>query len=101
MLISATSGCAKSTLQKNFHERKCLDIRAPRGTVVLSKRVCNTDSNLDKERIYTDVLVKKQVDGILFIATGLSTENIQLLQDREIPLVIGVQQVPEENVPCV
>ena len=67
----------------------------------MSERVCNTDSNLEKERIYTDVLVKKQVDGILFIAAGLSTENIQSLQDRDIPLVIKDQQVPEENVPRV
>jgi len=63
--------------------------------------LCNTDSNLEKERIYTDVLVKKQVDGILFIAAGLSTENIQSLLDREMPLVIVDRQVPEVNVDCV
>ncbi|MGB6423411.1 MAG: LacI family DNA-binding transcriptional regulator [Anaerolineales bacterium] len=63
--------------------------------------LCNTDSNLEKERIYTDVLVKKQVDGILFIAAGLSIENIQSLLDREMPLVIVDRQVPEVNVDCV
>ena len=29
--------------------------------------LCNSDSNLDKEALYTDVLVEKQVDDILWL----------------------------------
>lgn len=63
--------------------------------------LCNTDNDLDKESLYTNVLVKKQVDGILFVAAGLSAENIQALQGREMPLVIVDRQVPGVEVDSV
>ena len=63
--------------------------------------LCNTDNNLDKESLYTNVLVEKQVDGILFVAAGLSAENIQVLQRRGMPLVIIDRQVTGVQVDSV
>ncbi|MCK4900317.1 MAG: LacI family DNA-binding transcriptional regulator, partial [Anaerolineales bacterium] len=63
--------------------------------------LCNTDNDLERESLYTDVLVKKQVDGILFVAAGLSAENIQALQKRGIPLVIVDRQVSGVEVDSV
>jgi LacI family transcriptional regulator len=57
--------------------------------------LCNSDNDLDKERHYTNVLVEKQVDGIIFVAAGLSSENIYALQVRGVPLVLVDRHVPE------
>ncbi|MES0361786.1 MAG: LacI family DNA-binding transcriptional regulator [Anaerolineales bacterium] len=57
--------------------------------------LCNSDNDLDKERLYTNVLLEKQVDGIIFVAAGLSGENIHQLQGRGIPLVLVDRRVPE------
>ncbi len=51
--------------------------------------LCNSDSDLDKELLYTNALTEKQVDGILFLAAGgKSTEHIQTLYKRRMPLVV-------------
>ncbi len=51
--------------------------------------LCNSDSDLDKELLYTNALTEKQVDGILFFsAGGKSTDHIQTLQKRRMPLVV-------------
>jgi LacI family transcriptional regulator len=63
--------------------------------------LCNSDGNLDKELLYTNVLVKKQVDGILFVAAGVSTERILELQRRNIPLVLIDRDLPEASVDSV
>lgn len=60
--------------------------------------LCNSDNDLDKEHHYTNVLVEKQVDGIIFVAAGLSSENINTLQARGVPLVLVDRQVPEVRV---
>ena len=56
--------------------------------------LCNSDNDLDKEHLYTNVLIEKQVDGIIFVAAGLSAENIQNLQKRGVPSVLVDRQVP-------
>jgi LacI family transcriptional regulator len=57
--------------------------------------LCNSDGNLDKELLYSDVLTEMQIDGILFIAAGLSKEHIQTLQERRIPLVVVDREIPD------
>jgi LacI family transcriptional regulator len=63
--------------------------------------LCNSDSNLDKEAFYTDVLVEKQVDGILFLAAGVSTERILDLQQRGMLVVVVDRELPAANVDTV
>jgi LacI family transcriptional regulator len=63
--------------------------------------LCNSDGNLDKELLYTNVLIEKQVDGILFVAAGLSTERILELQARRIPLVVVDRDLPDASVDSV
>ncbi len=60
--------------------------------------LCNSDNDLEKEHHYTNVLVEKQVDGIIFVAAGLSAENIIALQKRGVPLVLVDRQVPDVRV---
>ena len=63
--------------------------------------LCNSDANLDKEAFYTDVLVEKQVDGILFLAAGGSTGRILDLQQRGMPVVVVDRELPAAHVDSV
>jgi LacI family transcriptional regulator len=63
--------------------------------------LCNSESDLAKELLYTNVLVEKQVDGILFVAAGVSTEHILTLQARRMPLVIVDRDIPGVAVDSV
>ena len=57
--------------------------------------LCNSDANLEKELLYSGVLADKQVDGIIFVAAGLSAEHVQSLHQRQIPVVIVDREIPE------
>jgi len=63
--------------------------------------LCNSDGDLDKELLYTDVLTEKQVDGILFVAAGVSTEHIRALQGRRMPVVVVDREIPDVAVDSV
>lgn len=43
--------------------------------------LCNSERDLEKERLFTSVLVEKQVDGIVFVAVGASMELVEQLAD--------------------
>ena len=63
--------------------------------------LCNSDGDLEKELFYADHLAEKQVDGILFIAAGVSSEHIELLHDRQIPVVVVDRNLPDVAVDAV
>ncbi len=63
--------------------------------------LCNSDGNLEKELFYADHLAEKQVDGILFIAAGVSSEHIELLLHRRIPVVVVDRNLPDVAVDAV
>ena len=50
--------------------------------------LCNTDGDLVKEKCYTEVLLNKQVDGIIFMATGDDMQSLRELVSRQLPVVI-------------
>jgi LacI family transcriptional regulator len=63
--------------------------------------LCNSDSDLDKELLYTNVLAEKRVDGILFVAVGMSAERICGLQERRMPVVVVDRDIPDVAVDSV
>lgn len=64
--------------------RAAEDEAAARGyTLVL----CNTDNNPDKEKMYIEALINKQIDGIIISSYTISPEQIVALQNRSIPIV--------------
>jgi LacI family transcriptional regulator len=63
--------------------------------------LCNSDGDLNKELLYTNVLTEKRVDGILFVAAGLSTDRIRDLQTQRIPLVVVDRDLPDAAVDSV
>jgi LacI family transcriptional regulator len=63
--------------------------------------LCNSDGALEKESLYTEVLMEKQVDGILFVAAGMSADHIRVLQKRGVPLVVVDREIPGLEVDAV
>lgn len=49
--------------------------------------LCNSDYDLDKENAHVDVLLAKQVDGVIFCSSGGTSEAQQKLRDGKTPWV--------------
>lgn len=52
-----------------------------------SLMVCNTDENVEKEALYTNVLIEKKIDGIIIAPAGTESDNIQQIKSKNIPLI--------------
>ena len=59
---------------------------------------CNTDESQDEEDKYLQVLLQKQVDGILLVPAHCSPESIDLIQKHGTPVVVLDRRVPEASV---
>jgi len=62
---------------------------------------CNTDESQEKEDTYIQLLLQKQVDGILLVPAGRSSKSIELIQYQKTPLVVLDRRVPHTNVDVV
>ncbi len=50
--------------------------------------LCNTENDENKERLYTEVLENKQLDGIIFVGAGENLEAISEIVQNGLPLVV-------------
>ncbi len=48
----------------------------------------NSENELTKEQVYVDVLVNKQVDGLIFVATGDHSPSLEQLVRDGLPVVV-------------
>ena len=62
---------------------------------------CNTDESRDKETEYLNVVIQKQVDGVLLVPAFSSQESIKFLQDCGVPFVVLDRRMPELKVDIV
>jgi len=63
--------------------------------------LCNSEGDLEKQQAYTNVLIENRVAGILFVAAGISTELVNDLEQRRVPLVVVDREVPGVEVDTV
>ena len=63
--------------------------------------LCNTELDMQRELFYVDVLSKKQVDGIIFVAAGDQADSLDFLLRRNMPLVMIDRNVPNVEVDAV
>ena len=49
--------------------------------------LCNTEENIDKERMYLDVLSQKRVEGLILCPAGRNAEAVRNLIDEGMPVV--------------
>lgn len=54
----------------------------------------NTENNLEREQVYVDVFVQKQVDGLIFVATGDQSPSLEELLRLGIPVVVVDRRLP-------
>ena len=50
--------------------------------------MCNVEHDAAKEKRYLDQLIKRRVDGIIFICSSLEKKDFQLVQEQKIPVVL-------------
>jgi LacI family transcriptional regulator len=63
--------------------------------------LCNTEGNQEREEFYVDLLLKKQVDGLIFVAAGDRADSLYSLVKRKIPVIIVDRNVPGPEVDAV
>ncbi len=63
--------------------------------------LCNSDGNVTQESSYIDILLEKQVDGVILVAAGESTANFLKLQERNIPTVMVDRDSPNVNIDSI
>lgn len=63
--------------------------------------LCSSEGDLAKERLFANVLVEKQVDGIVFVAAGASVDVVERLVARAVPMVLIDRELPGVQVDVV
>lgn len=60
--------------------------------------LCNSDGDRNRELLYLDLLVQKQVDGVLLVPTGDHAELAAHLRTRNIPVVVIDRDVSDAPI---
>lgn len=63
--------------------------------------LCNSDSDLDKEKEYLRVLKEKMVDGVLYMSSSLEPEILDLINELELATVLIESKDAEGKLPSV
>lgn len=63
--------------------------------------LCNTENDQNKERLYTEVLERKQVDGMIFVAAGDQTGSLKALIQKKMLVILVDRDFPNLNVDAV
>lgn len=61
----------------------------------------NSENELAKEQVYVDVLVNKQVDGLIFVATGDHSPSLEHLTRNGLPVVVVDRRLSNLEVDTV
>ena len=61
----------------------------------------NADGDLDKEFHYVNVLIEKQIDGLLLATAGIGVEHINILRSAQIPFVLLDREIPGADADIV
>jgi LacI family transcriptional regulator len=59
--------------------------------------LCNSDDNPEKQSKYLDVLIAKQVDGIVFISVCYNKSDLDLLVEANVPFIIVDRDDPDSR----
>jgi len=62
---------------------------------------CNTDESQDQEDNYIQLLLQKQVDGILLVPADVNSESINIIRKQNTPIVVIDRNVAHDNVDIV
>lgn len=82
----------------NFMARGVEDSASDAGYNVI---FCNTDESSEQESKYVQLLLQKQVDGILLVPADTHSKSVQVIQDQKTPVVVIDRCVSNKNVDVV
>ncbi|MGD1823588.1 MAG: LacI family DNA-binding transcriptional regulator [Pleomorphochaeta sp.] len=63
--------------------------------------LCNTDNNLEQQASYTNMLISKHIDGVIFISSDNSDDEVEKFQKHSIPIVIADRIGKYNNVDSI
>jgi len=63
--------------------------------------ISNTDEDLEKERLYVNVLRQRRIDGMLIAPTGQVDEDVESLMASRIPFVFVDRRIEGVHAPAV
>lgn len=63
--------------------------------------LCNTDNNREKENQYYEMLLNKQVDGMIIASYTASPNELLALADRGMPIVVLDKEYKNNKIPSV
>ncbi len=63
--------------------------------------LCNTDESSEKQEQYLTMLLKRRIDGFLFVPAGDKAEPVRLIQKHKIAVVILDRNIPNVDVDIV
>lgn len=63
--------------------------------------LCNTDNDISKESQYFDMLINKQVDGIIISSYATTPDALIKIIDKGMPVVLIDNEFPGYNIPTV
>lgn len=63
--------------------------------------LCNTDESLEKQEQYLHMLLKRRIDGILFVPAENSPAAVQLIRQQKIGFVVLDRHLPGEDIDIV
>lgn len=62
---------------------------------------CNTDESESKEEKYINILLQKQVDGVLLVPACSNSASVKLLRANNIPVVLIDRSIPDTQTDLV
>lgn len=78
--------------------RSVEDAASAQGFTVI---LCNTDENEKKQNEYLSVLLRKRVDGFLFVPARSEPDAVERIQRQKVPVVVLDRSVPGASVDVV
>ena len=66
------------------------EVLSPNGYDIL---IANTNLSIEKELEYLNIFKSNQVDGIIFMATKVIDEHIEVIKNLEVPIVVVAQDI--------
>ena len=63
--------------------------------------LCHSDYDATRERAYAEVMITKQVDGVIYIQATPDVTTVRRLMQRGIPAVAVDREIPDVEIDCV
>ncbi|TQR18254.1 LacI family DNA-binding transcriptional regulator [Psychrobacillus soli] len=98
---SATIGVIVANILHNFSTEIIRSIEDECGFNNFHLFVCNADDDPDKERDYIDMLVAKQVDGLIIFPTNGNVDLYQRLKLANFPIIFVDRKIDEPLYPTI